>query len=63
MNNVKYALDSNDDTWKRVAALLGYQEWQLRTEAEQELYKESRKAAKAEHKSLKQWEVITRRLI
>jgi hypothetical protein len=58
MNNVKYALDSNDDTWKRVAALLGYQEWQLRTEAEQELYKKSRKAEKAEHKSLKRWEVI-----
>jgi len=58
MNNVKYALNSDDDAWKRIAAILGYQEWQLRTEAEQEVYQKKRKAEKAEHKSLMKWEVI-----
>ena len=58
MNNVKYALSSEDEAWKRVASILGYQEWQLRTEAEQEVYLKGRKAEKAEHKSLMKWEVI-----
>ncbi len=58
MNNVKYALNSDDDAWKRIAAILGYQEWQLRTEAEQEVYLKKRKAEKKEHKSLMKWEVI-----
>jgi hypothetical protein len=58
MNNVKFALDSDEETWKRVAAILGWPEWQLRSTKEQEDYKQLRKQEKKEHKSLKMWEVI-----
>jgi hypothetical protein len=58
MNNVRFALDSDEETWKRVAAFLGWPEWQLRSAKEQEDYKQLRKQEKKEHKNLKKWEVI-----
>ncbi|MCP4161322.1 MAG: hypothetical protein GY760_14715, partial [Deltaproteobacteria bacterium] len=58
MNNVKFALDSDEETWKRVAAILGWPEWQLRSAKEQEDYKQLRKQEKKDHKNLQKWEVI-----
>ena len=58
MNNVKFALDSDEETWKRIAAVLGWPEWQLRSAAEQESFKALRKHSKKIHKSLSKWEVI-----
>ena len=58
MNNVKFALDSDEETWKRIAAALGYPEWQLRSAGELEDYKQLRKQEKKDHKNLQKWEVI-----
>ena len=58
MNNVKFALDSDEETWKRIAAALGYPEWQLRSAGELEDYKKLRKQEKKDHKNLQKWEVI-----
>ena len=58
MNNVKFALDSDEETWKRIAAALGYPEWQLKSAGELESYKQLRKQEKKIHKSLGKWEVI-----
>ena len=58
MNNVKFALDSDEETWKRMAAALGYPEWQLRSAGELEDYKAIKKTREKRHKNLQKWEVI-----